>query len=143
MRQLQWGVAWLENWVLRQEVAQDQFIRKRLTTVLDLAAATLEEEGFQAAATTFVTLLASRLNCDRVSLGFLKGKQVKVQALSHSAQFRKDLNLIRAIGAAMDECLDQQRIVVYPESSEAWNFAIAWPPWWCLFLSRSGRMTGC
>jgi len=119
MRQLQWGLAWLENWVLRQEVEQDHFIRKRLTTVLDMAAATLEEEGFQAAATTFVTLLASRLACDRVSLGFLKGKQVKVQALSHSAQFRKDLNLIRAIGAAMDECLDQQRIVVYPESSEA------------------------
>ena len=116
MRQIQWGVAWLENWSLRKEVEHDSFTRQRLTTVLDLAAIALEEEGFQAAATAFVTLLATRLACDRVSLGFLNGKQVKVQALSHSAQFGKDLNLIRAIGAAMDECSDQQRILVYPET---------------------------
>ncbi len=118
MRQLQWGVAWLENWVLRREVAQDRDIRERLTIVLDLAAATLEEERFQAAAAAFVTLLASRLACDRVSLGFLEGDQVKVQALSHSAQFRHDLNLIRAIGAAMDEGLDQHRIIIYPSLPE-------------------------
>ena len=117
MRQLQWGVAWLENWSLRKEIEHDSLTRQRLTTALDLAAIALEEEGFQAAATAFVTLLATRLACDRVSLGFLTGKQVKVQALSHSAQFGKDLNLIRAIGAAMDECSDQQRILVYPETS--------------------------
>lgn len=116
MCQIQWGVAWLENWCLRKEVEHDSVTRQRLTTVLDLAAIALEEEGFQAAATAFVTLLATRLACDRVSLGFLTGKQVKVQALSHSAQFGKDLNLIRAIGAAMDECSDQQRILVYPET---------------------------
>jgi multidrug resistance efflux pump len=118
MRQLQWGVAWLENWALRQEVQRDARTRQRLTTALDLAAISLEEEGFQASATAFVTMLATRLACDRVSLGFLKGKQVKVQALSHSAQFRKELNLIRAIGAAMDECVDQQKILVYPEAGE-------------------------
>lgn len=116
MRQLQWGVAWLENWVLRQAAAHDRHINNRLTTVLELAAAALEEERFQAAATAFVTLLANRLDCDRVSLGFVAGKQVKVAVLSHSAQFGKDLNLIRAIGAAMDECLDQQKILIYPET---------------------------
>jgi multidrug resistance efflux pump len=116
MRQLQWGVAWLENWVLRQDIDQDRRTRQRLTTVLDLAAIALEEDRFKAAATAFVTLLATRLSCDRVSLGFLKGKQVKVHALSHSAQFGKDLTLIRAIGAAMDECVDQQQILVYPRA---------------------------
>jgi multidrug resistance efflux pump len=124
MRQLQWGVAWLENWVLRQESHQDSHTRQRLTTVLDLAAAALEENRFKAAATAFVTLLATRLGCDRVSLGFLKGKQVKVEALSHSAQFSKDLNLIRAIGAAMDECVDQQQILVYPRRAEGPDNAI-------------------
>jgi biotin carboxyl carrier protein len=117
MRHLQWGVAWLENWTLRKEADQDNRTKQRLTTVLGLAAIALEEEGFKAAATTFVTLLSTRLACDRVSLGFLKGKQTKVQALSHSAQFSKDLQLIRTIGAAMDECLDQRKILVYPETS--------------------------
>jgi multidrug resistance efflux pump len=115
MRQMQWGLAWLESWSLRQETEHYSLIRRRLTMALDLAAAVLEEEGFRAASTAFVTLLATRLDCDRVSLGFLKGHKVKVEALSHSAQFSKDLNLIRAIGAAMDECLDQQKILVYPE----------------------------
>ncbi|MGB8993388.1 MAG: HlyD family efflux transporter periplasmic adaptor subunit [Desulfobaccales bacterium] len=117
MRQLQWGVAWLENWSLRKEAEHDGHTKQRLTAVLDLAATALEEEGFKAAATAFLTLLATRLSCDRVSLGFLKGKQVKVQALSHSAQFGKESNLIRAIGAAMDECIDQQKILVYPATS--------------------------
>jgi biotin carboxyl carrier protein len=119
MRQVQWGAAWLENWLLRQKVEQTHRVKERLITVLDLTAAILEEERFQAAATSFVTHLASRLACDRVSLGFRKGKQAKVEALSHAAQFRKDLNLIRAIGAVMDECLDQQKIMVYPGAGEA------------------------
>ena len=57
MRQLQWGVAWLENWNLRKEVEQNDHTQNRLTTVLDLVAAVLEEEKFQSAATAFVTLL--------------------------------------------------------------------------------------
>jgi len=121
MRQLQWGMAWLENWVLRQEANHNDRIKQRVTTVLDLAAVTLQEERFQASATAFVTMLANRLDCDRVSIGFLKGKQVKVRALSHSAQFGKELSLIRAIGAAMDECVDQQKVLVYPEPTDTSN----------------------
>jgi biotin carboxyl carrier protein len=121
MRQLQWGVAWLANWALRKEADQSSRITERITTVLDLAAVTLQEECLQASATAFVTMLANRLDCDRVSIGFLKGKQVKVRALSHSAQFGKELSLIRAIGGAMDECLDQKKVLVYPEPSATSN----------------------
>ena len=39
-----------------------------------------------------------------------------MQALSHSAQFKKQMNLIRAIGAAMDESVDQSAILVYPDT---------------------------
>ncbi|MBI4168411.1 MAG: histidine kinase, partial [Acidobacteria bacterium] len=111
MRLLQWGVAWLQNWILRQAAEPDAHVRKRLTAALELAALVLEEEGFQAAATAFVTELATRLRCDRVSLGFVKGGQVRVRALSHSAQFGKHMNLIRAIGLAMGESADQRAIL--------------------------------
>ncbi len=121
MRQLQWGVAWLENWVLRKEVKRDARVKQRITTALDLAAITLQEDRFQAAATSFATVLATRLECDRVSIGFLKGKRVKVHALSHSAQFKKQMNLIRSIGAAMDESIEQQIVLVYPGTSEESN----------------------
>jgi hypothetical protein len=117
MRQLQSGVVWIENWILRKKVEQDKIIRERLTTVLDLAAAILQDR-FKAAATSFVTLLSTRLNCDRVSVGFLKGKHIKVQALSHSAQFKKQMNLIRSINEAMNESIEQKSVIVYPKLTD-------------------------
>lgn len=118
MRQLQWGVALLENWILRKKYEHDNLVKQRLNSAMDFAAVALQEERFQAAATSFATVLATRLNCDRVSIGFLKGKQIKVRALSHSAQFKKQMNLIRSIGAAMDESVDQHMILIYPETSK-------------------------
>lgn len=118
MRQLQWGVAWLENWIHRKESAHVNLIKDRITTALDLAAVALQEDHFKAAATSFVTVLATRLSCDRVSIGFLKGKHVKVIALSHSAHFKKQTNLIQSIGAAMDESLEQQKILCHPKGDD-------------------------
>jgi len=115
MRQLQWGVAWLENRLLQKEVENHAAGQESMATVLDLAAGILQEKRFRAAATAFATVLATRFGCDRVSIGLLKGRHIKVQALSHSAQFKKRMNLIRAIGAAMDESVDQSAILVYPD----------------------------
>lgn len=121
MRQLQWGIAWLEKWILCKDFEKNNSVNERLTNALDLAAHTLQEDRFQAAATSFATVLATRLGCDRVSIGFIKGKNIKVRALSHSAQFKKQTNLIRSIGAAMDESIDQQKALVYPVPSEENN----------------------
>lgn len=97
------------------ELARERRLRERLGTVLEQTAAVLETERYQEAATAFVTLMASQLACDRVSLGFRRRHQFKVEAVSHAAQIRPDLRLVRAIGEAMDEALDQFRTVIYPE----------------------------
>ncbi len=55
-----------------------------------------------------------RLHCERVSIGFLRGGQVKIDAVSHSAQFKERTNLLRAVAAAMDEAIDQGAAVGYP-----------------------------
>jgi RND family efflux transporter MFP subunit len=114
MRQLQWGVPWLENWILRQQSGATDQLAKRLNFALEITAIALQEKGFKAAATACCTELATRLGCDRVSIGFLKKGQVRVEALSHSAQFGKQMNLIRAIGNAMDESLEQAALLLYP-----------------------------
>lgn len=114
MRQLQWGAAWLQNWVLRRGAEPRQDLEERLRIALEVTGLALEERGFRAAATVVTTALATRLDCDRVSIGFVKGRQVKVRALSHSADFKKQMNLIRAIGMAMGESVDQQAVLVYP-----------------------------
>jgi len=119
LRHLQWGSGWLEVLVHRlgaSRLAPEsvEAAKQRLQIVLDLVASALGHERFYGAATTFVTTLATRLACDRVSLGFLRGGRMRVRAVSHSAHFGKQTNLVRAIGSAMDEALDQGATVVYP-----------------------------
>ena len=112
--QLEWGAVWLEALVHRNRYTAAD----RLVTVLDLVATSLHHERFQAAATAVATELAGILQCERVSIGFLQGKHTRVRALSHSASFGKKSNIIRDIGAAMDEAVDQQASVVYPPLDE-------------------------
>ena len=121
MRQLQWGVPWVENWVLRKEGDPERMVRERLGLALDLMAMALQEDRFQAAATSVATELATRLSCDRVSVGFLRGRQIRVRALSHTASVRGKMNLVRAIGEAMDESADQLATLVFPCAGDPEN----------------------
>jgi RND family efflux transporter MFP subunit len=119
MRQLHWGTAWLEVMILRSEALAAAETNERLRKVLDSVADTLEHDRFQAAAMAFVTRLATMLECDRVSVGFARRGQVRVRALSHSAEFGERANLTRAIETAMEEAVDQQALIVYPPPAEA------------------------
>jgi multidrug resistance efflux pump len=118
MRQLQWGSSWMEVMIRRQFTLKALPDQKRLSTVLELIASGLENEQFQKAANAVVTDMAVHLDCERVSLGFVKGKFVKVAALSHSAKFNKKSNLIRDIGHVMDEATDQRSMIVFPPTDE-------------------------
>jgi RND family efflux transporter MFP subunit len=111
MQLLQWGCTWLE-FLLRQ---QDSTPKSQLATVLDLVGNSLEHDHFQTAAMALVTELARRLACERVSVGFRHGKHIRVHALSHSARFGEKTNLIRDLGMAMDEALDQETTILFPE----------------------------
>jgi multidrug resistance efflux pump len=119
MRQLQWGSGWLEVLFHRQVAAAHTSTQARPQLALELVATLLDHERFQAAATAFVTELATRLDCERVSVGAVRRGRVRLQAVSHSANFGKKTNLARAIEAAMDETLDQEATVVYPMPSGA------------------------
>lgn len=119
MEQLQWGVAWLELLFRRRRVAKDGAALARLKSAVDLLARTLAEEHFEGAGMAFVTELAMQLKCDRVSLGFVHRNHVRVQAISHSAQFSERMKLIRAIGMAMDEAIVQRREILYPVPQNA------------------------
>jgi RND family efflux transporter MFP subunit len=119
MRQLHWGAAWLEVLIRRGEALQSAETNERLQKVLDLVASAVEHEDSHASAMAFVTRLATDLDCDRVSLGFMKGRHVRVSVMSHTAEFGKQTNLMRAIGPVMDEAVDQQAVVVYPQPAEA------------------------
>ncbi len=118
MRELHWGCAWLEVLIRRTESSKSGELNDRLRNVLDLMVSAVEHDNFHASAMAFVTRLSILLECDRVSLGFVKRNHVKVSVLSHSADFGKQTNLARAIGLAMDEGVDQQAIINYPFKKE-------------------------
>jgi len=111
---LEWGVTWIESFVRRHWTPPGD----RLITVLETVATSVHHRRFQEAVTAVATELAGRLGCERVCIGFIKGRHIEVRGISHSATFGKKANLIRAIEAAMDEAMDQQATVVYPAPAD-------------------------
>jgi RND family efflux transporter MFP subunit len=117
MRDLQWGSGWLEV-LLRRHADPMEAERLRLKLALDIVASLLEQPRLDDSATAFTTELATRLGCDRVTLGILQGMRVRICAVSHSPQFEKRANLMRAIESAMEESIDQVETVVYPPAQD-------------------------
>lgn len=118
MRQLHWGAAWLELLFAREAVATEQATRERIQAALDLVATSIGHERFYASAMALVNALATSLTCDRVSLGFVKRGYTRVTAVSNSAEFKVQANVMRALGEAMDEAIDQREPIVYPPPAE-------------------------
>jgi RND family efflux transporter MFP subunit len=117
LRDLQWGSGWLEV-VLRRTADPAEAVTLRMKLALGLIATLLEHPGLDEAASAFTTELATRLGCDRAALGVVKGRRVKIRAVSHSAHFERRANLLRAVAAAMEEAVDQGETVVYPPERE-------------------------
>lgn len=86
---------------------------------LQITARALSQDSSAAAATSVVTELATRLSCERVSIGFREGRELKLYALSHSARYESRQNLIKRIEAAMEEAVDQKETLVYPATESS------------------------
>jgi len=119
MRQLQWGAAWIELALRRSHNLEADHTLLKSGTALDLIGLLLEEPGYAAACKAAVTELATAVDCDLVALGFSSTRRVKVAALSHSAEFGRQMNLVRSVAAAMEEAVDQESAVVFPAGEGA------------------------
>ncbi|MFM8332170.1 MAG: HlyD family efflux transporter periplasmic adaptor subunit [Candidatus Methylumidiphilus sp.] len=119
MRQLQWGSAWLEVRLRRAAQRPASAGARRLSVVLGWLSTCIESERFQDAATALVTEMATALGCERVSAGLLQGRNIRVRALSHSAQFLHQSSLADSIGAAMDEAMEQRATLAHPPPAGA------------------------
>ena len=90
-----------------------------LQAALEVVAAVSEPERFLPAAMAFCNELAARWRCERVSLGFLKGRYVQLRAMSHVEKFSRKMKFVQLIESAMEECLDQDLEVAYPAGEDA------------------------
>ena len=114
VQHVQSGAKWLET-MIRQHGSTT---RQQLVNLVDLVAAGLEHEQFKVAATEVANELAERFSCQRVSIGFLRYKRVRIEAMSHSSQIDQNSNMARTIRDAMYEALDQVNTIAYPVESE-------------------------
>lgn len=128
---VRWGSAWLwsskEQGALSSQPfhvpvdvrAGEDALRERMWTALDVLIAVLGARSFPASSIHAVNELAHRLGCDRVSLGFGKGRRVRLQAMSQAADFSRRTDLAQAVEAAMDEASDQGRALVVKLRAES------------------------
>ncbi len=119
MRQLQWAAAWVRERLRVAEAGRAADTGARLEAAVDMLAATLEQQGATAAIRVAATELAAKLDCERVSIGFLRGGRARVASISHSAAFGERMTLTRAIEEAMDEAIDQFALVLTPPPDDA------------------------
>lgn len=118
MGQLQWSVGWIALYFNGQRnatLAAESRISKQ---ALALLAQVQAQPAFAGACQSLVTALATELGCDRVSIGFPPAPgsaDISVQAVSHSAEFARQMGLLSAIGAAMAEALALGREVLLPQ----------------------------
>jgi multidrug resistance efflux pump len=102
---------YFDLYTLRRQSEQSQIVAQSHQHVLQLATAVATAEGFESAAMNLCNELATRTGSTRVALGWLKGDDIQVKALSHTEQFDKRQELIKTLESTMEECIDQEEPV--------------------------------
>ncbi len=102
---------------LNYEQAKSQV--EAFATSADLLVLINRQKRFLAANMTLCNELASRFNCDRVSIGWLKEQAVSVTAISHMEKFEKKMDAVRALQASMEESLEQNCEILSPSPPDA------------------------
>lgn len=118
MRNLQWGSAWMRDAMRAEQSRADAKRHEQAVHALNAVVTVAERDAFPTASRAAVTDLATRFDCDRVSLGLRRFGRTRVAAVSHSAQFSRRMSLIRQLAGAMDEAIDQRATVLWPDETE-------------------------
>ena len=92
---------------------------EKFASVLDLAFSVSAENRFLATAIAFCNSLATRFNCERVSLGWLEGGYIRLRSISRTEKFDRRMAAAQGLETAMEECLDQDAEIVWPAPAAA------------------------
>lgn len=97
--------------------SEDQITPNAINHLTQLLATSLEIQGFQESALATCTELATRLGCDRVSLGYRKKHTSELIAISNTTELKPSRELLRSLLAVMDEAIDQQSLITLNNST--------------------------
>jgi hypothetical protein len=116
---MQLVAGYFELFTLRRVAEQSKTIAETHQHAMQLSTAVATAEGFESAAMNLCNELATRAGATRVSLGWLKGRNIKVRALSHTEEFDKKQELIVLLEKVMEECFDQDQVVQYDPNGQS------------------------
>ncbi|MCP4767157.1 MAG: HlyD family efflux transporter periplasmic adaptor subunit [Gammaproteobacteria bacterium] len=85
-------------------------------SVVGVLASCFEQQGYHQGLMRMVAELTSEFDCERVAFAEMHGHHCNVVALSNSADFDQRSNLVRRIADAMDEAVEQDRAILYPQA---------------------------
>ncbi len=77
------------------------------------------EKKFLGGSIALCNAVEARYQCDRVSLGWLEGGYVRLQSISRTERFDKNMAAVKALELMMEECLDQDEEIVVPAPERA------------------------
>lgn len=98
------------NLAIRQAKADVE----KFASALDLSVVVSAEKRFLAAALAFCNTLATRHNCERVSLGWLERGYVRLQTISRTEKFDRQMAVAQALEVTMEEAIDQDDEILWP-----------------------------
>lgn len=111
MQQLEWGLMWLKEDLTTAPATET--VDKN--DIYELPKLIQEQSNLEEAATLLANRLASLFNCLRVSVGQFSNEQISILAISHQPTLDKTSLLVADIIRAMQECIDQDSRVIYPD----------------------------
>lgn len=116
---LELTVSLLSLYEMRLLLQRRQMDLKRLRSAMETLASVNDQDRFAGLAMAFCNEVAARWQCERASVGFMKGRYVRLRAMSHTEKFSRRMKIVQDLEAAMEECLDQDIEVVVPSPAEA------------------------
>ncbi|MEM7576863.1 MAG: HlyD family efflux transporter periplasmic adaptor subunit [Planctomycetota bacterium] len=118
-QRLELSLALLTLYEMRRTLNQRDADLEGLATATRALTAANHQSKFRAVSLAFCNEIASRFGAERVSVGILEGKYVKLRAMSQTEHVNRKMAVVQRLEAAMEECLDQDVEVYVPASSEA------------------------
>jgi len=99
----------------RRQAQQAEQIRSSMT----ILATSQDAPGFTGACMNLANELARQLKCSRVSVGWVKGRNIKLKAMSDTEDLKRHSEEVALLELAMSECLDQEQPIACPPPQDA------------------------
>ncbi len=108
-----------EGYYHRLEAASLAERNQHVQQAVALLAVMQEGKGFKGACMNLVNELAHQVGADHVSIGWVRGRSVKLTAVNDTDHVKRHSERAAELEMAMAECLDQQQPIVYPLPDDA------------------------